>query len=289
MKLIRFKPLPRVHKVFIFLIGMLFLYGGSAVSADAQPQGQVVSLSGDRGGDLFIAYPQALYRFDTQTGKRESIPLPGSVERVAALVTGGAGTLYLAAPGTGVLRSVDGGRNWDVRNEGLSSSQVTGLIRHAAQPDTLYAVVPEEGIHRSEDGGGEWLLMHAGPGEMTDHLIHSDMPGSMQTGWIFAATRTGVSRSMDCFCLWREAGSLPGEVTALTYDPSQPSHIYAATGEGLFLSQDGGQSWSELPAPGAELTALHLTASGALYAGTRDGTLFRAAPQTENWERIDVF
>jgi photosystem II stability/assembly factor-like uncharacterized protein len=236
-----------------------------------------------------VAYSRALYRLDTESREWLPIALPASVERITAVVAQTGGVIYLAAPGAGVLRSEDRGKSWDIRNQGLSSKQVTGLIRHAKQPNTLYAIVAGAGIFRSEDGGGDWLLMDGGPDNLTDIIVHSDMPGSMETGWIFAATQAGVSRSMDCFCLWRQAGTLAGEVAGLTFDPKQPAHIYAATNQGLFRSLNGGEAWQSVGAPRSDLTALLVTASGQLYAGTRSGELLIGRDQAKRWERVDLF
>lgn len=292
MALMQYKKLLRAYKTVNFLMGILFLYGSSVVSADGLPEGQVVSLSHNPySSDLFVAYSQALYRLDTETHERVTISLPAEVEQVTAVVAqaGSSGAIYLAAPGTGVLHSVDGGKSWDLRNKGLPSKEVTGLIRHAKQPDTLYAVIPETGVFRSENAGGDWQLMDGGPENMTDIIIHSDMPDSMQTGWIFAATTAGVSRSMDCFCLWREAGTLTGEIAGLSYDPNQPAHIYAATDKGVFRSQDGGENWESVGGPKLDVTALLVTISGDLYAGTRTGELFKGADQAKRWEQLDGF
>ncbi|MEH6576326.1 MAG: hypothetical protein V7731_04545 [Amphritea sp.] len=292
MASMQFKKLLRAYKTVNFLMGILFLYGSSVVSAAGLPESKVVSLSHNPdSSDLIVAYSQALYRLDTETQEWLSISLPAEVERVTAVVAkaGSPQAIYLAAPGAGVLHSVDGGKSWDLRNEGLPSKEVSGLIRHAKQPDTLYAVIPETGIFRSENAGGDWQLMHAGPENMTDIIVHSDMPDSMQTGWIFAATKAGVSRSMDCFCLWREAGSLAGEITGLTYDPKQPAQIYAATDKGVFHSQDGGENWDPVGGLKLDVTALLVTTSGDLYAGTRTGELFKAVDRSKRWEQLDGF
>lgn len=287
-----FRKLLRGYKAVNLLISFLFLYSSSVVSAGDLPEGKVVSLSHNpASSDLIVAYPQALYQFDTQTQQRVSVALPAVVERITAVVAqaGNPGVIYLAAPGAGVLRSTDSGKNWEPRNEGLPGKAVTGLIGHAKQSGTLYAVIPEAGIFRSENAGGEWQLMDGGPENMTDIMVHSDMPGSMQTGWVFAATQVGVSRSMDCFCLWREAGALVGEITGLTYNPKQPAHIYAATVEGVFRSQDGGENWALVEGSPPGVTALFVNISGQLYAGTRSGLLFKKADQTKRWQQLDGF
>jgi hypothetical protein len=74
------------------------------------------------------------------------------------------------------MRSDDGGANWQEINSGLPSRDVTALALHSFQRETLFAWLKDEGIYRTEDGGG-----------------------SMNTGWLYAATPSGAYLSIDCF------------------------------------------------------------------------------------------
>jgi len=74
------------------------------------------------------------------------------------------------------------------------------MAAHATQPETLYAYHGKEGMFRSRDGGSKWVKVDNGPQESVQAFLHSDMPGSMESGWLFAGTTHGVARSMDCFC-----------------------------------------------------------------------------------------
>lgn len=296
-----FKNLLRGYKavnVLNVLTAICLLFSSAVVSAEGLPKGKVVSLSnnypatgGPNSNALFVAYSQALYRLDTETQKWGTITFPETVKQITSVVVkaGSAESIYLSALGAGVLHSVDGGTTWNDRNNGLTSKEVVGLISHAQQPDTLYAAIAGTGIFRSENAGGDWRLMDGGPENMTDIMVHSDMPDSMQTGWIFSATKAGVSRSMDCFCLWRDAGALEGEVLGLTYDPKQPAHIYAATDKGVFRSEDGGEQWHPMGGRKLKVTALLVTMSGDLIVGTQAGELFKGVGQANRWEPLDAF
>ncbi len=261
-----------------------------AAAPRSVPQGaEVTALAFDGASrTLLKTTADALYRSVDQGRDWTRLPLPAAARRghIAAVAVSarGKGVLYLAGPGIGVLRSDDGGQHWSPRNQGLPGREVVALAAHADQPGTLYAYVSSHGIYRSENGGGHWRLMDRGPRTDILQLIHSNMPGSMQTGWFFAATAKGVSRSMDCFCGWRDAGGLGRGVRAVAYDPGQPRRVYAATGEGLFLSTNGGEQWVRVNAPAAKVVALAVTRSGALYAAAPDGALFRSVDQARTWE-----
>ena len=223
------------------------------------------------------------------SGRQSNFPASSS-RRVQSIAVsaGGKGALYVAGPGIGVLRSDDGGRNWSARNEGLTDTNATALATHADQPETVYAYINDRGIFRSEDGGQRWRLMDAGPRGGVTRFVHSNMPGSMQSGWLFVAGPHGVRRAMDCFCSWRDAGDLGRPVRAVNYDPRQPQNVYAATDAGLVFSTDGGETWSQMSAPAVIVEALVVTSGGVLYAAEANGNVFRRSGIATPWERLDA-
>jgi len=272
----------------MLLIGLL---GLSSLAAATEPAGAgAVALAFDGASQTLLkARADALYRSSDGGRHWAQLVLPPAPEgsRIAsvAVAAGNKGVLYVAGPGLGVLRSEDSGGSWSARNGGLPGD-VAALATHADQPDTVYAYVVERGIFRSQDGGRRWQLMDAGPRGGIVRLVHSNMPGSMQTGWLFAATAQGVRRAMDCFCGWRDAGGLGRAVGAVAYDPRRPQNVYAATDEGLFLSTDGGEQWSRMNVPAAAFTALIATPAGVLYAAAADGSLFHSSDDAKTWERV---
>ena len=274
------------------LIGLFAIGSITAMGEVGPPRDKIVALGFDVSSNALIkAYPRALYRSGNDARDWEPIALPKAPERGRIVSVSVAahrqGTLYVAGPGFGVLRSVDGGRRWNAKNLGLPSKEIAALSSHADQPETLYVYVTGHGIFRSEDAGGHWRLMDAGPRAKVLQLVHSNMPGSMQTGWFFAATAKGVGRSMDCFCGWRDAGGLGRAVSAVAYDPRQPKQVYAAAKDGLFFSLDGGEQWSRLQSPGHNITALLATPAGMLYAAVGEGELFRSADHGFTWRQVD--
>ena len=278
----------------IALLGGWFAIGSVAAAGDmGQPREEIVALGFDAGSHSLIkAYPRAIYSSSNGGRDWKAISLPQAIERGrvvgVAIPAHGRGVLYIAGPGIGVLRSSDGGRTWVAKNAGLPTHEIVALTSHANQPKTLYVDVSGHGIFRSQDAGGHWRLMDAGPREKLRQLIHSDMPGSMQTGWFFAATTKGVARSMDCFCGWRDAGGVGHAMTAVAYDPQQPKRVYAATNAGFFVSADGGEQWSPQQAPGPEVSALLVTPMGTLYAAVGKGELFRSTDHGTSWSRVDA-
>lgn len=277
----------------VAMITTLLFGAGIAPSAELKQQdGSVVALAYDSGTDTLLkAYARALYR-SGDGGKSWRKMAIASLEdgQIASMSASpaGQGVTYVTGPGLGVLRTDDGGKTWTERNEGLPKRDVIAVAAHTTEPETVYVVVPDHGAYRSQDAGKSWRLMDRGTREGIRQLIHSDMAGSMQTGWLFAATAKGVRRAMDCFCLWQDAGKLGTEAHSVTYDPRQPEHMYSATEKGLLRSTDGGENWVQITSPDSGMVALAFARSGTLYAISEKGTVFRSADQGGTWTQVNA-
>jgi len=279
----------RGSTALLLLAAALVLTACSGARAADSSGARIIALHADRGGDVIVAYTGSLVRIHPTSGAQSPVALPSSVSRVDAFASSTEGTFYLAAPGPGVWVSSDRGETWRAASDGLPEGRVAALAAHADQDRTAYAYVVAEGIYRSEDAGRSWQLMDAGAEDMTGPFIHTDMPGSMRTGWLFAATKHGISRSMDCFCLWRDAGALAAEVYALTYDPDRPERIFAAIDTRILRSDNGGEDWETAGAPVAAISALSHGIKGALYAGSAGGEVFVSTDAARSWRRVHGF
>ena len=259
-------------------VSRLFLFAFVAVmptlvQAQSVNEGQAVrALTTDSSGALLVLRQSGLFALDSQNTTEIPLPPSDSGAQPRSMAKGADGSLYLSGPGLGIWRYDEASKRWQSLNDTLPDLGVTAIAAHATQPDTLYAYLGDGGMFRSRDDGAEWVKVDNGPREPVQAFLHSDMPGSMESGWLFAGTTRGVARSMDCFCFWGDAGELRGTVTAIDYDPSAPENVYAVIEGQLHHSSDGGETWAGLKIP-EPVTALTFSLKEGLVVGTEDGDL----------------
>lgn len=191
----------------------LFVVGWQALRPQAPQQalqkttaaqsGPVLSLAVDATDGSLLKVSGGFFRSTDRGASWHPLPIPATLhpDRIRQVATTGAAptSLYAAGPGTGVVRSDDDGRTWRSISAGLPNQEVAAVAVHSFRPDTLYAWIPRRGVFRTEDGGARWQRMDDGPPAPIVALAHSPLEGSMNTGWLYAATTQGPYLSMDCF------------------------------------------------------------------------------------------
>ncbi|MGH2618447.1 MAG: WD40/YVTN/BNR-like repeat-containing protein, partial [Thermomicrobiales bacterium] len=166
------------------------------------------SLAVDAGDGSLLKAAGGLFRSPDRGESWQPLPFPNDInpDQIREVVTTAAAPerLFVAGPGAGVFRSDDRGESWRAVSGELPSQEIGAFAVHSYLPDTLYAWIAGQGVFRTEDGGEEWTLMDEGPsgdGPLLPvlALAHSSYEGSMNTGWLYAATPEGPYLSMDCF------------------------------------------------------------------------------------------
>jgi uncharacterized protein (TIGR03437 family) len=152
----------------------------------------------------------------------------------------------------GIVKTTDGGANWNAASTGITSSYVPALAIDPAEPDTIFAL-SLDGVFKSTDRAASWNVTNHG---ITGASVHALAITSSNAATLFAGTDGfGLFKSTDGGASWMESNSgLTGRASTLVIDPSNPAIVYAGTtglGNGLgggnvFKSVNGGTSWTRI-------------------------------------------
>jgi photosystem II stability/assembly factor-like uncharacterized protein len=190
----------------LLLLGAWTAWPGVAQDQTAASPGAPAAISGlavDPTDGSLLRAGGGLFRSADDSQHWTALSLPAALHpdqmRWVATTAKAPKSLYAAGPGAGIVRSDDRGQTWRSVSGRLPSQAIGAFAVHSFRPDTLYAWIEGQGVFRTEDDGGAWELMDQGPPAPVVALAHSTLEGSMNTGWLYAATPDGPYLSMDCF------------------------------------------------------------------------------------------
>jgi hypothetical protein len=193
---------------------------------------------------------------------------PGRVSAIAVDIDG----RLFAVTAQGMWRSVDGGAAWELVDTRLGSSVIRSMAGDPRQPGTVMAVGC--GGYETADGGEHWFPVPGlSPADCSFDALQSD---ATQVEGFFASGSAGLFRTRfgSGGIEWAPLGQ--DRFTGKTYATANatfPRTIYAApVSGGLFVSRDGGLTWSTGAAPPAPIRQLQ-GSSGAI-ATTDSGSFF---------------
>lgn len=221
------------------------------------------------------------------------------------------GVLLAATVGSGVLKSVDGGVNWEASAEGLPFDDFGG----PGSPRTIFTVVfdPRDpsiayaggrfGVHKSVDGGAHWSESiccpfqpeSAGPAlivpdtaNVVSLAIDPANPSTIYAGANpLGEYRRRLYKTTDGGQTWQasDQGLPPRARVLVAVDSRNPSHVYAGTwGFGVYRSVDGGAHWLPMN-EGLEnlfVKSIAFDFGGRLHVGTEGGLYrFQSDPPME--------
>ena len=212
-----------------------------------------------------------------------AVALDPSNPRTVWVGTGESWTRNSASVGDGIYKSVDGGETWT--KMGLPESErISQIVVHPKNGDIVYACVPgklwsdstERGLYKTVDGGKTWSLVLKGSNLSTgcSSLAMDPRNPEVLIAGLWDFRRQGWT--------FRSGGNGPT----------------AASGSGLFRSEDGGKTWTELepgknglPAkPYGRIEVRFAPSSGqVVYAFIEgvDSALYRSDDGGKTWDKRD--
>ncbi len=165
-----------------------------------------------------------------------------------------------APDGDRLIRSLDGGLNWEIV---ASFSWAVDLAVHPTRPRTLYVLQGDHSVLISEDAGATLRVLrgpvpfwHPCAHSLTDWATGLAVASPDGTAVWYGTEQRGVFRSNDGGETWASAnrGIHFGYVTDVAVSPRTPGRVFVADlALGVFRSDDGGTTWRE-PVPGVDLS-----------------------------------
>jgi len=163
--------------------------------------------------------------------------------------------IYVGTRKDGVLRSDDDGQTWQEKSQGILYREIWSMAQHPLTGD-LWAGTQPASIFRSTDGGETWTdceelrkledTVHW-TFPRAPHFAHvknfafsADNPEwvccAIEEGWLVRTTNGGQT--------WKTLKQgVAFDAHAVTVMPDNPRVVFAATGMGLFRSDDGGDEF----------------------------------------------
>jgi len=187
-------------------------------------------------------------------------------------------TIYIGAASGGILKTTDGGANWQNIFTSAPVISIGALAIDPQQPQVLYAGTGEanassysfigNGIYKSVDGGVNWthkgLDESAYFGRIIVDYSNSQRVFAAACGTLFSPNATrGIYRSDDGGDSWNQVLYVNDSTAGvdIVQHPSNPNILYAAmwermrgltyrrshgTSSGIYKSLDGGSTWTLL-------------------------------------------
>jgi len=191
---------------------------------------------------------------------------------------------YFTAVGGGLWKTMDGGTSWSAVTDGkLDTAAVGGVAVCEANPDIVYLttgetqlrgnILPGNGVWKSVDAGKNWTKI--GLAEVRNFSRIRIHPKDCDTAYVggfghygVENPERGVFKTVNGGKDWTKVLYRDPKTGAvdISIDPNDPETVYAALweawrkpwgmssggpGSGLFKSNDGGRTWTELTrAPG---------------------------------------
>jgi photosystem II stability/assembly factor-like uncharacterized protein len=171
------------------------------------------------------------------------------------------GRLVIGTERLGILLSDDGGRNYQVSNDGFNHRQIVAVGLDSAHPNRVLAILSDapDPVVATDDGGANWRPLGQGLRWQAVRRVYAS-----PDGWWAALDKGGLVRYDNARATWAATGQLVGEA-AWTFDRGRlikpekrafdlvvddmafGSHTwYAATAYGLLGSDDHGATWREI-------------------------------------------
>ena len=210
-------------------------------------------------------------------------------------VTGKLDAITLAALGVGT-----GTGPADAQKADLILADAVHTLVHMVDAETGqpgFFAATNNGLYRSLDPSKGWQKLSYGAGDPRTTCI-ATTPRQPETIWV-GTPQSGVLVSRDSGKTWRHVDGVPRDVpiNVIAQNPQKPDIVYIGTKQALFMSQDGGATWSRRGGnvPFGDFTSIlvnprngdEVFVGNAYQTSETGGGVFRTTDGGMTWARID--
>ena len=168
-------------------------------------------------------------------------------------------TIYVASPGGGAYKTIDGGGSW-TRLSGLPYQAITSIAIDPLNPNVVYfgtghynqsgSDLLSMGVYKTQDGG------------VTFNVLPPTVPTTANTDWL--------------------------RITRILTHPTTPNLVFATAFSGFFLSSDGGASWSKPSAVASYDVVIDPNDPTKMLRGRYNGAVSYSTNTGVNWSETAI-
>jgi len=193
--------------------------------------------------------------------------------------------------GAGVFRGAvmnEGSITWDPDPKCVVPVQFSQVLKDPGDLSTIYATAYPGGVFKSTDGGSTWHEANFGlPSFLVEDPLRQGyyalaLAPSQPEVLYLGMYGKGVYLSRNAGGTWQPMNGRDGmlyglPVTSVAVDPVDSNHVFVASEDGVYRSENGGVSWARANEGllTLDVKVLDFSPTGILYAGTRGYGLFK--------------
>lgn len=193
------------------------------------------------------------------------------------------------------IASTDGGANWyrpDSSPNGFNGRDFWHIAADPTNPKIAYAVALFEGVLKTTDAGHTWkgavdgLLPQIG---LTPAFLDIAVTGGGTAYVAVALGGEGVYQTTNGGAGWIQV--LSGvTVQSVSIAPNDPTHVYANTTTGIYLSTDSGVTWNLIPGSPQSAMSVRIDPNDEqhIFAATFDQGMFETPDGGTTWHSISL-
>jgi photosystem II stability/assembly factor-like uncharacterized protein len=143
------------------------------------------------------------------------------------------------------------------------------------------------GLIKSTDGGKTWQQVAKVLEPPVDFHAMGISKSDPNLIIGFDSAGRGLFKTIDAGQSWQKL-EFPEYISALAISSSDPNVVLAGTGNGIYQSNDGANTWTQIESlKGALIFALIFDENGVLYASTDKSGLSRSFDLGQNWDKVN--